>query len=456
MGTQPIWGLLLRFSGPATISMAVASSYGVVDAIFVGRLGATALAAMSVTFPLMLSFVAIASGTAIGVTSVISRSLGAGDTERADRAAAVAVSLSFLLSALVAMVCLPNLDGILRMLGATGPVLLPAKDFISIIIYSTVFSYVNTIMPGVIRSDGNPIFSSVVGISSVLVNIILDPLFIFGLGPLPPMGIKGAAIATAIAQVLGTGTYVYYMASGRTAYRFSLGHFLPRWDIVAEIYRVGTASIVRSGAQFVVMGVINKTAASFGVTPLAIMGVLMRTGRFIQMPVLGLGQGMLPLLGFNFGAKNKDRVGELLFKTTLASTVWTTVCWLAIMVFPLEVMSGFNSGTEFLREGEQAVRLFSLAYFTLGIRMVPGFFFQGIGKSLPAIVLTVAQNILFLLPFILLLPRQFGLAGMWLAFPATDALALLVGVTWLFIELRRQRINVLKRRPELEALPDGA
>ena len=147
------------------------------------------------------------------------------------------------------------------------------------------------------------------------------------------------------------------------------------------------------------------------------MGVLLRAGRFIQMPVLGLGRGLLPVIGYNYGGQKKTRVAEVVFKTALAGSTWTFVGWLVIMLFPTQVMSAFSSNKEFLIEGAQAVRLYSLAYFTLGLRMVPGFFFQGIGKGLPAMILTVARNIVFLLIPILILPRYFGLTGLWFAFP---------------------------------------
>ena len=442
MEQDPIWRLLFRFSGPAIISMTVASSYSLVDAMFVGRLGPTALAAMSVTYPLVLSFVAIASGTGVGVTSLISRSLGAGDHERADRTASVAITLCFLLSSIIAILCLPNLDGILRMLGARDSVLPLARSYMSILIIFTIFSYLSLIISNIIRSDGNPIFSSTVAIFSAVINIILDPVFIFGFGPVPSMGIEGAAIATVISQAIGTAIYIFFILSGRTAYRFRLSYFLPRLKIISGIYRVGTASIVRSGAQFVVMGVINNTAASFGVIPLAIMGVLVRAGRFIQMPILGIGQGMLPLLGYNYGARKKNRISELVFKTGLAGSIWASICWLAIILFPAQVMSAFSTQKEFLLEGEQAIRLYSLAFFSLGIRMVPSFFFQGIGKGFPATVLTAAQNIAFLLPLILILPNYFGLTGMWIALPIADALALLLGLFWITFEFRKQEIGL--------------
>jgi putative MATE family efflux protein len=442
MGRDPIWSLITRFSLPAIISMTVASSYQLVDAIFVGRLGAEALAAMSVTYPLMMSLVAIASGTGAGVTSLISRNLGAGDHARANRTAAEAISLCFILSAVIALTCLPGLDFLLRALGARGPVLPLARSYTEVQLVFTVFSYLSMIISNIIRADGNPVFSSSVGIGSALLNVALDPVFIFGFAFIPAMGIRGAAIATVISQVMSTLIYLSFILSGRTAYKFRPGNFLPDIGTIVGIYRVGVASIVRSGAQFVVMGVINNTAAAFGVVPLAVMGVLVRAGRFVQMPILGLGQGTLPVIGFNYGAKKLGRVGELVLKSVVAGSAWSVLCWIAIMLFPTQIISAFSGESQFMVEGAAAIRLYSLAFFTLGLRMVPGNVFQAMGKGLPATVLTAAQTVGFLLPAVLIMPRFFGLTGLWLAFPIADVLGLVLGQAWMNIELKRQGIHL--------------
>lgn len=445
MGTDPIWPLLFRFSGPSIVSMTAASSYNLVDSIFVGRLGPTALAAMSVSYPLMLSFVAIAAGTGIGATSLISRSLGAGDHQYADKASSVAITLCFLLSGALALICLPQLDSILRLFGAGHAVLPPAREYMSIIIRFTIFSYLSVILANIIRADGNPVFSSVVMISSSLLNVVLDPVFIFGFGPVPAMGISGAATATVISQAMSAFVYLVYIVSGRTAYRFRPRHFLPSPGVVADIYRIGIASIARSGSQFIVMGVVNRIAASFGVIPLALIGILVRTGRFVQMPTIGLGQGMLPLIGFNYGARKMERVIELVFKTGLASVAWTSLCWIVVMLFPWQVISVFSADPEFLREGSQAIRVYAMVYFALGAQMVPGFFFQGIGKGFPATILSSARHVLFLLPALIVLPPVFGLTGLWVSFPIADILALLLAILWMGMELHKQRSRF--RRP---------
>jgi putative MATE family efflux protein len=420
--------------------MTVASSYQLVDAMFIGRLGEEALAAMSVIYPLALSFTAIASGTGVGVTSLISRSLGADDSKGADKVVGTAIALCFILAAIIALICLPNLDWILEMLGANESVLPLARDYASIMVYSILIAYSSMIFSNIIRADGNPVFSSSVAVSSSLVNILLDPVFIFGFWFIPAMGIKGAAIATVIAQGISVAIYLVYILKGRTAYDYRRAYFIPSFRIIRDIYRVGVASILRSGAQFVTMGVVNRTAASFGVTALAVMGVLVRLGRFVLMPCLGLGQGMLPLIGYNFGAEKKRRISELIFKTGIIGLIWTAVCWLIIQLFPEQVMSAFNVDPGFLEEGRDALRIYGMLYILLGIQNLPGFFFQGIGRGLPASVLTLARSVFILLPLILVLPRFFDETGIWLAYPITDALSMILSVGWMIKEFRKQGI----------------
>lgn len=441
MGTASIWRLLFRFSGPAIVAMVVAGSYNIVDAIFVGRLGAEALAALTVAFPLMMVFMAIGGATGMGAASLISRRLGAGDHEGADRGAGVTITLVISLGILMPVICLPILEPLLRLFGATESVLPLAKSYMFILASFAVLNFFPMVINTIVRAEGNPILASVTMIISAVTNIILDPILIFGLGPIPAMGITGAAIATVIGRGVGALILLVYLASPKTSYRFRLSYFLPDLKILVEIYRVGMASIVRSTAGSVMMVLANRITASFGVTPLAIRGVLFRAASFAFMPCMGLGQGVLPLIGYNFGANQKDRVGEVTIKASLASFVWGALCWIIVMIFSTQVMSLFNTEPEFLREGAPALRIFAIAFFTIGIQMVLSFFFQGIGRGLPSLVLASARQIIFLLPGLLIFPRLFGLTGVWVAFPTADVLSLTLTLIWTGIEFRRQGIR---------------
>ena len=436
-----IWKLLFRFSGPSIVSMMVASSYNIVDAIFVGRLGPEALAAIAVAFPLMMIFMAIGLGTGVGAASLISRRLGAGDNEGANLVASTTITLVIILGALMTIICLPNLEALLRLFGADASILPLANSYMSILTTFAVVALFSLVMSNIVRAEGNPMLASVAMVIAALINIVLDPVLIFGLGPIPAMGVAGAATATVIGRSVGGLILLVYLVSGRTSYRFRLGYFLPNLKILAEIYRVGTASIVRMLAGSVMMVLANRIAVSFGVIPLAINGVLLRCASFAFMPCVGLGQGILPLIGYNFGAKQKRRVGEIVIKAGLAGLIWGAICWVIAMLFPTQIMSIFNTEPQFLLDGTPALKIYAMAFFAVGIQLILGSFFQGIGKGLPSLVLASARQAIFLLPALLILPRMFGLTGLWMTFPVADALSFILSLVWTSIEFRRQGLR---------------
>jgi len=417
--------------------MMVASSYNIVDAIFVGRLGTEALAALTIAFPLMMILHAIAAGTGAGAASLISRRLGASDTEGANRGAGVTISITIILGALLTVVCLPNLESLLRLFGASGPILTLAESYMSPLITFAVLAVFPMAISTIVRAEGNPMFSAVVMMVSAIINIALDPVFIFGWGPIPAMGVAGAATATIIARAIGTIILVAYLLSPRTSFRFRPSYFLPAPRILGEIYRVGFAMIAHMAAGSIVLVLVNRIAASFGFVPLAVLGVVFRTFSFIIMPCMGIGQGMLPLVGFNFGAKRMERVGEVVLKTAVACCIWGILCWLVIMLFPTQIISIFNSESDFLEMGTQAIRIFSLLFFIVGVQLSTTFFFQGIGRGLPSLVLAVSRQVIFLLPLLFILPRFFGLIGLWATFPVADGLSIILTIIWVTTEFRR-------------------
>jgi putative MATE family efflux protein len=421
--------------------MVVAASYTIVDAIFIGRLGPEALGALSVVFPLMLIYMAVSMGTGVGAASLISRRFGAGDHEGANRAAGGAVALAILIGALLAVIYLANLEGLLHLFGAIGPVMAPAKSYMSILATFAFLHSSSLILSNVVRAGGSPLLSGAAMVISAVVNIALDPILIFGWGPIPSMGVAGAATATIVGQGTGVVVYVFHFLSQRTSFRFKPSYFFPNPKIVAEIYRVGLASIVRMGSMSVVMAIANTQAAAFGVIPLAVLGLVFRLARFAFMPTMGLGQGMLPLVGFNFGASKKERVGEVVIKAGFASFVWGFLCWSVFMLFPSQVIVAFNDDPRLLTEGVRALRIFVLLFFGVQLQIIISFFFQGTGKGVPSLILSSARQVIFLIPGLLILPGLLGLTGLWVAFPLADALSILLTLIWTGIEFNKQGIR---------------
>ncbi len=253
MGQAPVWNLLMRFSGPAILSMIVTAGYTVVDAIFIGRLGPEALGALSVVFPPILMVMAVSMGTGVGAASFISRSLGSGNPAAADRCACVAITLALLTGVLAGIICLSNLAGILRLFGATDAVLAPAKSYLAVLAAFACLHSAVIVIGNLVRAEGRPVVASTAVIVSAITNIILDPILIFGFGPIPRLEVAGAALATVIGHGVGISIFIYYFLTGRSAYRFGFRKFWPDITTISEIYRVGTASIFRMGALAVVL-----------------------------------------------------------------------------------------------------------------------------------------------------------------------------------------------------------
>ena len=449
MGESSIWRLLMRFSGPSIISMLVASSYNLVDAIFIGRLGSDALAAMAISFPLMSIFVAMGMGIAVGASSFISRRLGAGKKDEANLVAANAISWFVIIAIIMAVIVLLNLAGLLRLFGATGAVLDYAMKYMFIETTFLVFNFFSVVLAELVRAEGNPLLASASQITAGTINCIMDPILIWGWGIFPELGIAGAAWATTTGRVVSIAILLGYLLSKRSSYNLRLKLFIPKLKIIREIYRVGFATVIRMSAASFVQIISARIASSFGVIPLATLGVLVRVNSFVFMPCAGISQGMLPVIGYNFGAKKLKRVAEAVTKGAFAGFIWGMFILIIIMVFARQVMSIFNSDPEFLAIGTTAVRIFSLSYFVTGVQMTLSSYFQGTGKGLASIIVTSSRQILFLIPSILVSSSLFGLTGLWAAFPVADFLSIALSFTWTYFEFRKTGLRFTLRSGQI-------
>jgi putative MATE family efflux protein len=453
MGRDSIWRLLLRFSGPAIIAAMVSASYNLVDAIFVGRLGTEALAALAVANPLMAIYRSIGMGIGVGTASLISRRLGAGKREEANRTAGVSITLFFIVGGLVTIICLVNLETLLQLFGAGESVLPLAKSYMFIETIFITLDFFLLVLAELIRVGGSPVLSSSGMIISGVMNCVWDPILIFGIRPFPALGMAGAALATSVGRGIAVSILLIYLISGRSAYRFKPSHFLPNLRVVAEIYRIGLSMTVRINAASVSQILAARAASSFGVIPLAVLGVLFRASSFAFMPCVGLGQGMLPLVGFNFGAQKKDRVGEVVVKAGLSGFMWGALCWVVAMSYSSQVMSLFNTDPDFLAGATPAFRVYALGFFTVGLQTILSFFFQGIGKGLPSLIVTASRQLIFLIPCLLVMPPIFGLIGLWAAYPVADTLSLVLTLIWTGIEFRSLGIPFRFRLPSSSLSP---
>ncbi|MEW5920004.1 MAG: MATE family efflux transporter [Bacillota bacterium] len=442
MGVENITRLLIRFSLPATFAMAIMASYNIIDTIFVGRLGGEAIAALSISFPIQMLFGALAVGTGTGAGSLISRSLGAGRYEDATIAAGQSIMLSIVFGLLAAIAGFFFLEPLLAFFGATPEIMGPTMEYMSVIIYGAGLILLIMILNHVIRAEGNAILPMKVMVLSAVTNIILDPIFIFVL----KMGIRGAAVATVLAKIVGVVMLLCYFYSRKSSLKVRLAHLRPCGRSIMDIYRVGLPSLLIQVSQNVSLIVVNRILGnSYGYAPIAVMGLLVRFQMFAFMPVIGIAQGVLPIVGFNFGAKKMERIREAIFKGGGAATVLVTLTGIAFFLFPEFFLRFFTGEDELIKIGLGAVRIMVLMYPLIGAHTMAVVFFQGIGKGTSSLLLSVLRQFLLYIPFVLLMPRFYGLTGFWLATPLADLLAFIVTLALVSREFNRQGIPLCDR-----------
>ena len=448
MGRDSIWKLLIRFSGPAIVAQIVFASYNLVDGVFAGRLGTSALAALAVSNPLMAIYIAIAMGVAVGAASLIARRLGAGDREGVNRAAAGSITTFLMVAIPATAVFLVTLQPLLRAFGASGEVLTLATDYMLVETSCIVLNFFLVILAELVRTEGNPLLASSASIVSGVMNCIFDPLLAFGWGPFPRIGIAGLAVATSVGRVIGIALLVYWLFSKRSIYQFKLSYFKPDFRLIKEIYRVGSSMTLRMIGGSISQIIASVTAAGFGVMALATVGVHFRAVAFAMTICMGLGQGMLPVIGYNYGAGKKERAGEALIKAGGAAMAWGIICWAVFSLIKTQIMSLFNTDLEFLDIAIPSLQIFAWGLFFSGPQITLGYFFQGIGKGLESIITAVSRQVIFLIPFLLILPRVMGLTGLWAAYPVSDFLGFALTIGFLIYEFRQQRIPFRFRNPK--------
>jgi len=442
LGEQKISKLLLNLSVPATIGMMVNALYNLVDTIFVGRgVGALAIGGLTIAFPIQMVLMAFAQMIGIGSASAISRSLGAKDIEKADYVAGNSFLLIVILSSIIAAIGLTFTEPMLRLFGATDTILPYAKDYITIILWGSVFFSFAMSSNNLIRAEGNAKVAMATMLIGAILNIILDPIFIF----IFKMGVKGAALATVISKFVSFLYVLTYLYSGKSSLKVKLHHLKPKMHIIIEILTVGFASFARHVTGSVVAIVVNNSLRIFGGDmALIIVGIVHRVTMFVFMPLFGVVQGMQPIVGFNYGAKKLDRVKETLKLSLITTTIIATFGWLIIELFPFAIIGIFTRDTEIIEKGSTIMRIVISLIPVIGIQIVGAALFQSLGKAVPSLILALLRQVLLFIPLVIILPRVLGLGlwGVWIAYPAADILSVVLTVLFLRSELKKMNLSM--------------
>jgi MATE family, multidrug efflux pump len=422
LGQMPIGPLLLKLSLPATIGMVVNALYNLVDAIFIGLgVSADALGGLTIAFPLQMLLMSIALMVGIGAGSVVSIHLGKKEYSKVNRVAGNAFLLIVAISILLVISGLIFLDPILRFFGANvAPQLLPyARSYMSIILLGSVFFNFAVTSNNLIRAEGNAKVAMLAMVIGTGLNIVLDPIFIFGF----KMGIEGAAIATILSQFVSFCYVVIYFISGKSNIKMGFRYWAPERQSIISILSVGFPTFMRHMAASVVAVVVNNSLGKYGgKEAINAFGAIHRVMAFLFMPIFGVVQGMQPIVGFNFGAKQYDRVVKAVFLAGTVITIFASLGWLLSLVFATPLMHLFVRETEVITIGSKAIRIVFLMLPIVGIQIVAAVYFQSVSKTKPALILSMLRQVLFLIPLVLILPRlnNLGLMGVLIAYPISD------------------------------------
>jgi putative MATE family efflux protein len=429
--------LLLKLSLPAFMGMFVMALYNVVDTIFIGHyVGPLGIAALSIVFPIQMLTMGIGMMMGMGGASLISRLIGAANTARAERALGNAMTFTLIIAAVLMIAGLLNRDLWLRLMGASETILPYARDYMTIILSGTFFRAFAMAQNFLIRATGNarvPMIGMSMGAG---LNIALDAIFIIPLG----MGVKGAALATLIAQLITSLYFLRYYLSGKNFLKVHLQNLIIKWDILKSILAIGVSSFARIAAQSLAVIFINRTLGSLG-GDLAISsyGLIQRIMIFALMPSIVIGQGMQPILGFNYGAKRYDRAFKVTKISIIAATSYSIIAFFALYFAPELFIRIFTTDSELIVLTAYAARHIFFAVYLIGFIIVGSIVFQAIGKVPQAFVTAVARPALFLLPLVFILPTYWQLDGAWLAFPITDALTSILVLVLLIPEMKMFR-----------------
>lgn len=435
LGVKPIGNLLRQYAIPAIVAMTASSLYNMVDSIFIGHgVGPLAISGLALTFPFMNLSAAFGAMVGVGASTLISVRLGQKDYKTAQYIFGNAVSLNIILGILFSVIALVFLEPILYFFGASDATLPYAKEYMYIILIGNIITHAYLGLNAILRSVGHPRKAMNATIATVISNAILDPIFIFGFD----MGIQGAAIATILAQFLSLLWQLSVFNKPKELVHFQKGIYHLSKKIVKETLGIGLSPFLMNSCACIVVILINRGLGTYG-GDLAIgaYGIANRIAFLFIMVVMGLNQGMQPIAGYNYGAQNYDRVLKVLRYTLIGGTTVTTCGFLIGEFFPELCVRMFTSDPDLISRSVDGMRLMLMVFPFVGAQMVTTNFFQSIGQAHKSIFLSLTRQLLFLIPLLIILPPLWGVKGVWLAMPISDAISCVVAGTLLTVQYKK-------------------
>ncbi len=427
MGIKPIPALVLSMSFPIMLSMLVQALYNIVDSLFVARYSADALTAVSLAFPLQNLLIAVSLGTSIGVNSLLARKLGARDFEAAKKAGGNGITLALISWTFFAVLGLVFSKTFIGYFSEDPALIEMGSTYISICLFFSLGVFIDITCERILQGTGDTIHPMIIQSTGAVVNIILDPIMIFGLFGFPRLGVAGAAIATVFAQHVSAVLALHYVRKNKEI-RLTKESFRLEKQTVKDIYAVGVPSIIMQAIGTILTTSLNKMLIGFGTAAVAVFGIYFRLQSFVFMPVFGLNSGMVPVIAYNYGAKRPKRITSAVKVGLGVSLTIMSIGFLVFTFIPEVLLGWFNPTQDMLAIGIVAMQRISLCFISAGLCIVLGALFQATGDGYLSMIVSITRQLVFLLPSAYLLGRFIGLDALWYSFiiAETSSLALTI------------------------------
>ena len=446
MGVMPVNQLLLNMSLPMMVSMLVQALYNIVDSIFVARVSEDALTAVSLAFPIQTLLIAVGAGTGVGINALLSKSLGEKNYETANQTAMNGIFLavlSFILFVAVGLFAVKPFY-LSQVKSTDSEIYTMGISYLSIVCICSFGIYGQLIFEKLLQSTGMTFYSMLSQLAGAVTNIVLDPILIFGLLGMPKMGVTGAAVATVVGQCVGAVLGVWFNLKCNHELQLSIKGFRPNAKIIGKIYQVGVPSIIMQAIGSVMTYGMNLILIQFTSTATAIFGIYFKLQSFFFMPVIGLNNGMVPIIAYNFGAGKRSRIVKTIRYSLVYAFMLMFLGFLAFQLIPAQLLGMFEASDEMLEIGVSALRIIGVHFLIAWFCIIAGSVFQAVGNGVYSLIVSVARQLVILLPAAYILAKIGGLALVWWAFPIAELMSFAVSATFLVITWKK----VISKVPE--------
>ncbi|WP_027398349.1 MATE family efflux transporter [Anaerovorax odorimutans] len=420
MGIMPVGKLLFTMSLPAMVSMIIQALYNIVDSIFVGHINETALAAVTLIFPIQLLLIAVGVGTGVGLNSLISRRLGEQKYDEANSAASHGILLAFVNWIFFAIFGIFFSEVFIKAFSDSPQIIDYAIDYCKVVTIFSLFIFIELNIEKILQATGNMISPMISNMVGAITNIILDPILIFGLLGAPKLGVLGAAIATVIGQFVSMVIGLMLLFLIKNEVHVSYKNFKISWGTISNIYSVGLPAIIMQAIASVMIGGLNIILISFSEAAVAVLGAYFRLQSFIFMPVFGLMQGTMPILGYNFGARNKERLIHAYKLALITSLIIMFIGVIVFQLFPASLLNLFNASSDMIEIGVRALRIISTCFIFAAFGIITATLFQATGHGLLSLIVSLLRQLILILPLSYALSYFYGLDYVWLGFPLAE------------------------------------